>query len=82
MKQKNIISKKLTGLDGCFTAEQLLYAVKYKYHCHLVVDVVYKLPVAKILNMKSLKTIVLRIWLRRVTKGNEMCFILFFCNFS
>ncbi len=51
IKQKNI-SKNLTGLNG-FTAEQLLYAFKYKCHCHLMVDVVMnKLPVIKILNMK------------------------------
>ncbi len=61
IKQKNIISKNVTGLNG-FTAEQLLYAVKYKCHCHLMVDVVNKQPVVKILILKLLKTIVLRIW--------------------
>ncbi len=45
-----------------FTAEQLLYAVKYKRHCHLMVDVVIKQPVIKLLILKLLKTIVLRIW--------------------
>ncbi len=50
-------------LNG-FTAEQLLYEMKYKCHYHLMLNVVNKLPVIKlILNMKSLKTIVLRIWL-------------------
>ncbi len=44
------------------TAEQLLYAVKYKRHCHLMVDVVTKQPVIKLLILKLLKTIVLRIW--------------------
>ncbi len=58
LKQKNIIR---TGLNG-FTAEQILYAVKYKFHCHLMVDVVNKQPVIKILILKLLKTIVLRIW--------------------
>ncbi len=43
IKQTNI-SKNGTGLNG-FTAEQLLYAVKYKCHCHLMVDVVNKQPV-------------------------------------
>ncbi len=56
IKQKNIIR---TGLNG-FTAEQLLYAVKYK--CHLMVDVVNKQPVIKVLILKLLKMIVLRIW--------------------
>ncbi len=59
----NIISKNLTGLNG-FTADKLLYAMKYKCHCHLMVHVVNKLPVIKILILKSLKTIVLRIWFR------------------
>ncbi len=54
IKQKDIISTNRTGLNG-FTAEQLLYAMKYKCNCHLMVDVVNKLPVIKILNMKSLK---------------------------
>ncbi len=44
IKQKNIIR---TGLDG-FTEEQKLYAVKYRFHCHLMVDVVNKQPVIKI----------------------------------
>ncbi len=56
IKQKNIISKNWTGLNG-FTAEQLLYALKYKSHCHLMVDVVNKQPVIKILSFKLLKTI-------------------------
>ncbi len=105
MKQKNIIR---TWLNG-FTAEQILYAVKYTLHCHLMVDVVNKQPVIKILILKLLKTIVMRIWLRswmwgrcwilwkcltmtamvkpsspiepfQVSKSNEICFILFFCN--
>ncbi len=58
LKQKNIIR---TGLNG-FTAEQLLYADKYKFHCDLMVDVVNKQPVIKILILKLLKMIVLRIW--------------------
>ncbi len=58
IKQKNIIR---TGLNG-FTAEQLLYAVKYKCHCHWMVDVGNKQPVIKILILKLLKTTVLRIW--------------------
>ncbi len=53
IKQKNIIR---TGLNG-FTAEPLLYAVKYTFHCHLMVDVVNKQPVIKILILK-----LLRIW--------------------
>ncbi len=61
IKQKNIISKNITGLNG-FTGEQLLYAVKYKCHCHLMVDVVNKQPVIKILILKLLKSIILRIW--------------------
>ncbi len=32
--------------------------MKHKWHCHLMLDVLNKLPVIKILNMKSLKTIV------------------------
>ncbi len=60
IKQKNIISKNVTGLNG-YTAEQLLYAIKYKCHCHLMVDVVNKLPVIKLLFLKSLKMLVLRI---------------------
>ncbi len=63
IKQKNIISKNWTGLNG-FTAEYLLHAMKYKCHCHLMLDAVNKLPVIKILILKSLKIIVLRIWLR------------------
>ncbi len=63
MKQKNIISKNWTGLNG-FSAEQLLYEVKYKCHCLLKLDVVNKLPVINTLNLKSLKTTVLRTWLR------------------
>ncbi len=59
IKQKNIISKKCTGLNG-FTAKQLLYAAKC--HCHLKVVVVNKQPVIKILILKLLKTNVLRIW--------------------
>ncbi len=55
IKQKNIISKKITGLNG-FTAKQLLYAAKYKCHCHLKVVVVNKQPVIKILILKLLKT--------------------------
>ncbi len=58
IKQKNIIR---TGLNG-FAAEQLLYVVKYKCHCHLMVDVVNKQPVIKILILKLLRMIVLRIW--------------------
>ncbi len=63
LKQNKIIR---TGLNG-FTAEQLLYAVKYTFHCHLMVDVVNKQPVIKILILKLLKTIVLRIWKRSRT---------------
>ncbi len=55
IRQKNIIR---TGLDG-FTAEQILYAVKHKCHCHLMVDVVNKPPVIKILILKLLRMIVL-----------------------
>ncbi len=44
LKQKNIIR---TGLNG-FTAEQLLYAVKYKFHCHFMEVVANKQPVIKI----------------------------------
>ncbi len=61
IKQKNIITKIFTGLNG-FTAEQILYAAKYKYHRHLMVDVVNMQPVIKILILKLLKAIVLRIW--------------------
>ncbi len=60
LKQKNIISKNFTGLNG-FTAEQLPYAIKYKCHCHLMVDVVNKLRAIKLLILKSLKMVVLRI---------------------
>ncbi len=63
IKQNNIMSKNVTGLNGC-TAEQLLYEMKYKCNCDLMVDVVNKLPVIKIFILKSLKMIVLRIWLR------------------
>ncbi len=41
IKQKNISSKNWTGLNG-FAAEQLLYAMKYKRHRHLMVEVVNK----------------------------------------
>ncbi len=51
IKLKNIISKNCTSLNG-FTEEELLYAVKYKCHCHLMVDVVNKQPVIKILILK------------------------------
>ncbi len=51
IKQKNIIRTVLNG----FTAEQLLYTVKYKFHCHLMVDAVNKQPVIKILILKLLK---------------------------
>ncbi len=44
IKQKNIISKNVTGLND-FTAEQLLYAMKYKCHCNLMLDVANKLAV-------------------------------------
>ncbi len=53
-KQKNIIR---AGLNG-FTAEQLLYAVKYTFHCHFMLDVVNKQPVIKILILKLLRTII------------------------
>ncbi len=93
IRQKNIIR---TGLDG-FTAEQILYAVKHKCHCHLMVDVVNKQPVIKILILKLLRMIVLSQWKCALTmkamvktsaqiepfqdsKGNEICFFLFFCN--
>ncbi len=45
------------SLDG-FTAEQILYTVKYKCPCHLMVDVVNKQPMIQILILKLLKTIV------------------------
>jgi len=51
INQKNIIRTVLNG----FTAEQLLYAVKYKFHYHLMVAVVNKQPVIKILILKLLK---------------------------
>jgi len=38
------------------------HAMKYKFHCHLMVDVVNKQTVIKILVLKLLKTIVLGIW--------------------
>ncbi len=60
-KAKEYHLHNLNCLNG-FTAEQLLYAVKYKCHCHLMVDVVTKQPVIKILISKLLKTIGLRIW--------------------
>ncbi len=60
IKQKNIIRTSLNG----FTVDQLLYAIKYTFHCHLMVDVVNKQPVIKILILKLLKIIVLRIWKR------------------
>ncbi len=44
IKLNNIIR---TGLNG-FTAEQLLYTVKYTSHCHFMVDVVNKQPMIKI----------------------------------
>ncbi len=44
------------------TAEQLLYALKYKRHCHLRVDVVNKQPVIEILILKLLRMIVFKIW--------------------
>ncbi len=69
IKQKNIISKNCTGLNG-FTVEQ--YAAKYKCHCHLMVDVVNKQPVIKILILKLLKTIVLRIGRDRKYKPVEV----------
>ncbi len=48
--------------DVMFHLLQLLYAVKYTFHCHLMVDVVNKQPVIKILILKLLKIIFLRIW--------------------
>ncbi len=54
IKQKKIIR---TGFND-FTAEKLLYAVKYTFHCHLMVDVVNKQPVIKILILKLLKMII------------------------
>ncbi len=51
---------KFTGLNSS-TAEHLLYAMKYKCHCHLMLDVINKLSVVKILNMKSLKTMMIKI---------------------
>ncbi len=41
-----------------------IYAMKYKCHCHLMLDVVNKLPAIKLLILKSLKMVVLRICLR------------------
>ncbi len=38
-----------------------------------MLDVVNKLPVIKILNMKSLKTIILRIWLRSRYESDAGC---------
>ncbi len=49
-----------------------------------MVDVVNKQPVIKILILKLLKTMVkssAQIEPFQVSKGNEICFILFFCNF-
>ncbi len=92
LKQKNIVGKNFTGLNG-FTAEHLLYTMKC--HCHLMVDAVNKLSVIKILTLKTLKAIVLRIWLKariwvrkssaqmkpfHVSKDNKICFIVFFSN--
>ncbi len=41
-----------------------MYAIKYKCNCHLMVDVVNKLPAIILLIMKSLKMVVLRICLK------------------
>ncbi len=60
-KTKEYHQQKLNWFEW-LTAERLLYAVKYKCHCHLMVDVVNKQPVVKILILMLLKTIVLRIW--------------------
>ncbi len=68
IKQKNIVGKNFTGLNG-FTAEQLLNTMKC--HCHLMVDAVNKLPVIKILILKTLKAIFLRICLKFANMSHQ-----------
>ncbi len=66
INQKNIISKNWTEWLEFLNCRAITVRneICAKCHCHLMVDVVNKLSAIKILISRSLKTLVLRIWLR------------------